>query len=121
MNKRELGKQGEQIAADYLIKKGYELIESNAHQRWGELDLITKDPKTHEIIFVEVKLRRGGGYGHPEEGVNMGKLRNIIGAAERWMMKQKRDMGWRIDVVGITMKNGQMEIEHWENVTQEMM
>ena len=117
MNKREIGKQGEEIAADYLIKKGYEIIDANAHQRWGELDLIAKDPKTNEIVFVEVKLRKGSSYGHPEEGVGPGKLRNLITAAERWMMRQKQEIGWRIDVVGIQVMGGQMQIDHLENVT----
>ncbi len=59
----ELGAWGEQRAAEYLIRKGYLLLERNYHSRYGEIDLILEHGDY--LIFAEVKLRKNDRYGNP--------------------------------------------------------
>ncbi|MBD2394133.1 YraN family protein [Cyanobacterium aponinum FACHB-4101] len=54
---KKIGSLGEKIIAQWLINKGYSVIESNWHCRWGEIDLIVINKSLKEIIFVEVKTR----------------------------------------------------------------
>lgn len=122
MNKRSVGKQGEELAAAYLKREGYTLLEENAHERWGEIDLIARDPQTKEVVFVEVKLRHNQSYGHPEEAVNGAKLKHLLKAALRWLNKtQEKPMAWRVDVIGLEKQGEKMLLRHLKDVTQEMM
>ncbi|WP_276661388.1 YraN family protein, partial [Syntrophomonas wolfei] len=61
---RELGLWGEELAAQYLGKKGYKILERNFYTRYGELDLVCE--KDDNIVFVEVKTRRSTRFGSPE-------------------------------------------------------
>ena len=64
---RSPGAWGEDLALRYLIQHGYKLLERNYRTRRGEIDLIVRKDDT--LVFVEVKLRRGSGYGDPLEAV----------------------------------------------------
>ena len=64
MNKRDIGNEGEKIALDYLLNKGYESIKQNFYTRWGEIDLIVFDSKSRELVFVEVKTRSSNSFGN---------------------------------------------------------
>ncbi|NLC12255.1 MAG: YraN family protein [Firmicutes bacterium] len=80
ISKKELGKLGEETAANYLRKKGYRIIFRNFSCPLGEIDLIAED-KTH-LVFVEVRTRRGYSFGLPEESVDwrkQKKLRRLAG------------------------------------------
>ena len=70
-NKQKLGKLGEEQAANYLIKNGYEILRRNYRCSFGEIDIIAK--KGDMLIFVEVKTRRNTAYGRPAEAVNYKK------------------------------------------------
>ena len=72
---RDSGDLGEEIARRYLAGKGYEIVESNYRTRRGELDLISRHKDT--LVIVEVKLRRGTGYGTPLEAVTPRKQNAI--------------------------------------------
>jgi putative endonuclease len=74
-NNRASGDLGEEIARRYLAGKGYEIVESNYRTRRGELDLISRHKDT--LVIVEVKLRRGTGYGTPLEAVTPRKQNAI--------------------------------------------
>ncbi|HID55979.1 TPA: YraN family protein, partial [Candidatus Poribacteria bacterium] len=63
--KKEIGLLGEEIAADFLRRKGYRLLERNIRIGRGEIDLVALDGET--LVFVEVKTRKGLRYGHPSE------------------------------------------------------
>lgn len=66
--RQELGKEGEDFAADYLQKQGYEIIDRNFECKQGEIDIIAKDK--NEYVFIEVKTRQNLHYGMPCEAVN---------------------------------------------------
>lgn len=88
------------MALRYLLERGYELVERNYRTRYGELDLIVRKDRT--LVFVEVKLRRGTGYGGPLEAVTARKQSAIRSLAEQYL--SERDPTFdavRFDVVGI--------------------
>ena len=68
MNNKKTGKQGEDLAAEFLIKKDYEILERNYMCAVGEVDIIAR--KGNELIFIEVKTRRQETYGAPRDSVN---------------------------------------------------
>jgi putative endonuclease len=109
-----LGREGERIAERFLIKKGYKLVERNYRCAAGELDLIVLDRRV--IVFVEVKMRTGSGYGTPLDAVEFRKQRKMIQAAQFFLNAKKlsqRDA--RFDVVGISWLGGEPAVEHVEN------
>ena len=70
------GRKGEQLAADFLLKKGYKILQKNFRTRFGEIDLIAEKDST--IRIIEVRLRRGDFYGTPEDSLNFRKLRSLF-------------------------------------------
>ena len=129
------GKSGEKIAAKYLQKKGYRVLERNFRTRFGEIDLICQPrkaclpayavrrrqvPNLPYIVFVEVKTKTGHGFGEPWEMVNHHKLEQIKKMGYVYLTKNGlHNVSCRIDVVGVWLNsNSKVEkIEHWENVT----
>ena len=75
MNKRTIGKEKERLAAAYLMRAGLCILEMNFSCRLGEIDLICKDGEY--LVFVEVKYRKNGKTGYPQEAVSKNKRRKI--------------------------------------------
>ncbi|WKY48840.1 YraN family protein [Eubacteriaceae bacterium ES3] len=111
---RKKGNQGEALAAQYLINKGYQILESNYLKKTGEIDLIALDNET--IIFIEVKYRDNLDFGYPREAVTRNKQKKILKTA-LWYIKEKSlDMfGFRFDVIEIYFENSEQIINHFEN------
>ncbi len=106
-----LGKKGEDIAADYLRNKGFKIIARNYRDKFGEIDIIAKDRSTW--VFVEVKTRHSIRFGLPEEAVTMTKQRQIIRVASNYLLRhQLLDEPVRFDVIAIIMKPANSEITH---------
>jgi putative endonuclease len=104
--RRQLGDQGESLAAAALKKQGYKILERNYSTPLGEIDLIARHQGC--LVFIEVKTRRSLRFGHPLEGVTVAKQRRLQRLAD-YYMKQKRlkEQPIRFDVVAITvMDNG---------------
>lgn len=98
-NKRTIGSQQEQFAADYLVEHGYRIIEKNFFARHGEIDIIAKDEAY--LVFVEVKYRTNTKNGLPEEAVSRRKQQSIIKAATYYLYRHgiSFDTPCRFDVV----------------------
>lgn len=98
----ELGQNGEELAADYLMKQGYRILHRNWNLHKGcELDIVaTKDNQLH---FIEVKTRSrvSDVYGRPEQAINDAKLRNIVRAIYRYQNIYHLDMEMHIDAIGV--------------------
>ena len=71
-----LGRTGERLAAEALLSKGYRILERNFRCRQGEIDIVAEDEQ--DLIFVEVKARRGVSFGLPEDALTMRKCRKLI-------------------------------------------
>jgi len=100
-----VGRQGEDVAATYLERLGYRIVERNwRFQRVGEIDIVAVEPSAGKgtLVFCEVKTKSGTGYGEPLEAVTRAKLQRLHRLACVWMATH--EMGYdrvRIDVIGI--------------------
>jgi putative endonuclease len=111
MNARAaLGKEGEELALQYLLKKGYTLLERNWRFHHKEVDIIATDG--HDLVFVEVKTRSSEWFGTPEEAVDEKKQRYLMTAAEAYIRWRNNDTNIRFDVVSIMLKPGYQSIDH---------
>lgn len=81
--RRRLGAQGEDVAADWYTKQGYEVVARNWRCREGELDLIVRSGRTY--VFCEVKTRTSTAFGAPVEAVTRDKQMRIRRLAARWL------------------------------------
>ncbi|AFD09102.1 YraN family protein [Solitalea canadensis] len=96
----DLGKAGEQIAFDHLVKNGYAIIERNWRYQHSEVDLIAQ--KNNELIFIEVKTRTGNFFGFPEEFVTSRKEKLFGLAADEFIYRSAHTGECRFDIVSIT-------------------
>ncbi len=110
--RQETGIKGEQIALDFLLGLGYQLVAKNWRCRSGEIDLIMMDGNI--MVFVEVKARRGVDYGLPQEAVGRKKQVKIRRLAEYYLLVANRsEQELRFDVVAIALAGNQEPlIEH---------
>ncbi len=110
--KDELGKRGEEIARDYLLHVGYQILDQNWRWRRKEIDIVAKQGE--EIVIVEVKTRHENFSAEPYESVTMKKIRNIVEVADHWLRFHKTDLECRFDVISITVKkDGKHTLEHF--------
>jgi putative endonuclease len=115
-----LGRKGEQMAADALRERGYHIVEHNFRCRYGEIDLIAEERE--DLVFVEVKTRRGSAFGLPEEAVTLTKRRKLAQVASYYLdLHAESDRSWRIDVVAIDFdQNGKFrEVRVYQHAVSE--
>lgn len=112
----ELGAWGEQLAVDYLLRKGYTIMERDWKSGHRDIDIIAKNGDV--VVFVEVKTRRNRVFGEPEEAVNYMKLRNLRAAMNHYVKFKRIDNEIRFDVISIigTPDSGTPEINHSEDI-----
>ena len=85
--RQEIGKWGEILACKYLEENNYRIVERNFLCRQGEIDIVAKDSKKKELVFIEVKTRSNFKYGNPAEAVNKSKQRCMTQAIIRIVFK----------------------------------
>ena len=112
VNKRKIGSKYEALAAEYLQKKGYRIVERNFRSPFGEIDIIAE--KDGVIVYVEIKYRSSMRYGDPLEAVDFRKQRQICRVANYHYSgyTRGREIPCRFDVIGIY---GDGSIRHIEN------
>ncbi|UCD54773.1 MAG: YraN family protein [Candidatus Omnitrophota bacterium] len=117
---RVLGKQGEDIAARFLARKGYKIIARNVRTFVGELDIVAR--KKYFIVFVEVKTRKSKSFGPPYLSITGKKKKKLIHCALCYLkMKNMLNMRWRVDVVSIELDEFSgfaQKIEHFKNAIE---
>ncbi len=104
---------GEQLAEDYLKRKGYKILQKNYRIKGGEIDIIALDSKI--LVFVEVKARNNDLFGQPVEAITSKKLKSIILAAQVYLQKNKISGDFRIDAIEVFLQSG--DINHLQNIT----
>lgn len=110
-----IGRQGEDLAADFLEKQGFTILARNWRCRLGEIDLIVE--RDQRVRFVEVKTRRGTAFGYPEEAVSATKRQRWARSIELWLqLHAPRVTAYQADVVSILWKTTEPEIVWIENV-----
>jgi putative endonuclease len=111
---KTLGEKGEDIAAAFLKKKGYNLLFRNYKCSFGEIDIIAKHKKI--LSFIEVKTRSTKKYGLPQEAVTPAKQTKISRVALEFVQRYKMDnRAARFDVVSVQYLNGGYEVDLIEN------
>jgi len=114
MNKIEIGKFGESLAAQHLIEKGYTIIEQNYRYGHGEIDIIAR--KDDLLVFVEVKTDTQGKFGDPIYWVPPRKQKQIGKIAQIYLLQHKfKNVDFRFDVIAIQRINDPPDINHVEN------
>ena len=103
--RRLRGRAGEDAAAEALAARGYRVLVRNIRLGRGEIDLVCEHDG--DIVFVEVKARRGAGFGTPAEGVTVRKQRALLSLAARYLGRTGRaDRTCRFDVVEVWLAAG---------------
>ncbi|MEJ2195223.1 MAG: YraN family protein [Ignavibacteriaceae bacterium] len=117
MNKKEIGKKGEELAVKYLTEKGFEILHQNYRFGKGEIDIIAKDPEDGYTVFVEVKTRQNLEYGEPEYAITKNKQRQVKKIAELYFYeKEIENLECRFDVIAVLLENiNSPEISHYVN------
>jgi len=116
--RQQLGRVGEQLAADHLLRRGFEIVERNYRTRWGELDIVAFDGRT--LAFCEVKTRRASGAGiAPFDSLHPRKRAQVRAIARRWLAEHHRQPFApvvRFDAIGVLLDAaGELvAIEHLE-------
>lgn len=112
--KQRIGTQGEDLACDFLQKKGYAILERNFRFGKKEIDIIAQ--KDNTIIFVEVKAGYSKNFGEPQERVTKRKQKQIIDVALSYIQKNDlKETDFRFDVITIKKNKKETSLEHFES------
>jgi putative endonuclease len=109
----ETGKKAEDIAANFLIEKGYQILHRNYRYGRAEIDLIVQ--KGIFLVFVEVKSLTNLKFGMPEIGVNKHKVAMVTKAADFYVYKNNWHQQIRFDIVAVIFRNDNAEVSHFED------
>jgi putative endonuclease len=114
--KDDLGRRGEQLAADYLTESGMTILARNWRCRLGEIDIVASDGPV--LVVCEVKTRSSVGFGTPLEAITVQKARRLRRLAVHWVLGHDTVYDQiRIDVIGILQTvPGEYSIEHVSGV-----
>lgn len=114
MNTRLRGKLAEDLAAEYLINKGFEIVARN-YQIWGgEIDIIAR--LEEQLVFVEVKSIQSENGISIYETLSSSKVRQLSHTINYWLMENKQQQAdFRLDFVGIVL-NSEQKLEHLEHI-----
>ena len=110
---------GEDAACQFLINKGYRILERNFRKGYGEIDIIALQDKT--LVFIEVKTRSSVKFGTPFDSIASGKLRTLVKGAQfyKYILHPELPDDIRIDAIGVMVDGGKvLTIEQIENITQ---
>jgi putative endonuclease len=102
--RKSFGSWGERLAAAYLERQGYVILERNARTRYGEIDLVTRQATQsgQATVFVEVKARHSAAFGLPEAAITARKSQHLLESAQAYLLENPDlDGDWRIDVIAI--------------------
>lgn len=128
---KKTGNLGEDLASNYLVSKGFKILERNHRNKLGEIDIVVKD-KQGLIVFVEVKTMQKNNLQTlvPEDNFTGSKLRKITKAISLFISQNEKlideEKGWRIDLIAVELDTREdiltdihknCVIRHYENVT----
>ena len=109
----ELGKKGEQIAVDFLIDKGYDIVERNYRFDKAEVDIIAE--KENTLAIVEVKTRSTADFGNPQDFVKPKQIQRLVKAVDEYVTENGLDVEVRFDIIAIVKEGKHFNVEHLEN------
>lgn len=98
----DIGKQGEELAVDYFLAKGYEILHKNWRKGHWEIDLILC--KNNLLHIVEVKTKTSNNCGYPEDEVTVSKFKNLTSAAEEFLFQYPEWKRIQFDILSISLE-----------------
>ncbi|MEZ4857513.1 MAG: YraN family protein [Flavobacteriaceae bacterium] len=110
----ELGKLGEELAAAYLLREGYAILERNFVFDKAEIDIIAQKEEG-VIVVVEVKTRNSAAFGNPQEFVSKSKIKLLVKAADEYVVSRKLNVEVRFDIIAVLKNKKEERIEHFPN------
>lgn len=110
MDKKELGNEGEMTARDYLMQQGYTIVDTNWQFGHLEIDIIAQ--KENTLVFAEVKTRSSTAVLEPQMAVNHQKQKNIIRAANAYILKNRFNCEARFDIITVVKNEKGTVVEH---------
>lgn len=113
---QSLGARGERVAARYLRRQGYHIVELRARNLYGEVDIIAVDGRT--VVFAEVKTRKSLSAGHPAEAVTEQKQRRITRSALAYLKHHHLlEHASRFDVIAVLwpVQGRRPRVVHYQN------
>lgn len=110
----ELGKIGEELAVQYLLKNGHKILCRNFYFDKAEIDIIAQKEEG-TLIIIEVKTRNSDFFGDPQSFVTPGKIKLLVKAANEYVVSKKLNVEVRFDIIAILKNQKQERIEHFEN------
>ncbi len=108
-----LGKKGEKLAVEFLLQKGYDILETNYRYQKSEIDIIAKIDDT--IVAVEVKTRSTPEFGNPQDFVKPKQIQSLVKAIDNYITENDLDAEVRFDIVAIIKNKLGTRIEHLED------
>jgi len=109
----ELGKKGEQLAVDFLLKNGYDIVERNYRFDKAEVDIIAQ--KDDILAIIEVKTRSTTDFGDPQDFVKPKQIKNLVKAVDEYVTVNDLNVEVRFDIIAIVKEKDGYNIEHLEN------
>ena len=112
----DLGRWGEEVAATYLQRKGYTVIEQDWKSGHRDLDIIALNETKDTLVFVEVKTRRNQMFTDPVDAVGYQKIRNLQQAANHYVKYRRIDLDIRFDIITVVgTPDMEPDISHMED------
>ena len=109
----DLGKEGEDLAVEFLIKNGYKILNRNWRFKKAEIDIIAQ--KNDLLIMVEVKTRSTSYFGDPQEFIKPKQKQMLINAIDEYVVSRELNVNVRFDFIGIILNKKETKIEHLED------
>ena len=117
----KLGTFGEELASRFLQDHGYQIVTTNYRCAYGEVDIVALEGE--ELVFVEVRTRRDGIFGTPEESLSGRKLQRLLATCQNYVQQRgAKDAPWRVDLVSVYLDGGRsrrlQRINHLRHILQ---
>ncbi len=120
MKRSDTGRLGEELARDFLKKRGFHILENNYRCPEGEIDIIAHHKDY--LVFIEVRTKTSQEFGIPEESITKAKKKRMVATAQHYRQTHDRQLPlWRIDFVAVELdkKGKPSRIELIENAVNE--
>lgn len=106
----DLGRKGEELAIEYLEKKGYLIVEKNYRYKKAEVDIIAR--KEAVLVVIEVKTRSSTYFGNPQDFVNPKKIKLLVMAIDNYVIEKDLDVEIRFDIIAVLNNKESYTIQH---------
>lgn len=106
----ELGKKGEQLASNFLLKNNYKILEKNYRYLKAEVDIIAQ--KNEVLVAVEVKTRTSAYFGNPQDFISRKKIKLLTSAMDFYVTNNDLNVEVRFDIIAIITNKKETKIEH---------